>query len=161
MIVCAHGDVSKYCKAHDMIIGETYNGEIEDYNGHCGVIVTDCEMSEAEYYFLKGKMLGRRIELVSVHHKDNKLLSDFIKYQAERRKQNYGGRQPFGYKKRNGEPFLTEEGFIVASRILEMRDKGYTLRQIREDKNVHHPDGRRISVSTIQLIIKNRKLYEL
>ena len=39
MIVCAHGEVSEYCKNRDMIIVERYDGDIENvYNfveGQC------------------------------------------------------------------------------------------------------------------------------
>ena len=48
----------------------------------------------------------------------------------------------------------------MARRIIEMRDAGITLRGIQEDKGVHHPDGRKISVSTIQQIINNRDIYK-
>ena len=44
--------------------------------------------------------------------------------------------------------------------IIELKDKGYTLRRIQEDSRVVHTDGRKLSISTIQLIVKNRKDYE-
>lgn len=159
MIVCAHGNVEDFCQTHDMLIVETHGGDIESYKGACRVLVTDKEMSENEYYFLKGKMLGKGIELISVWHKDDKLLTGFLAYQTKQRKEKYGGRQAFGFRRQNG-VVVPSEDYAVALRILELRDKGRTLREIRADEGVHHSDGRKISISTIQQIIKNRKRYE-
>lgn len=160
MMVCGHGDVADFCKKHDMVICERYSGEIEDYKGVCPVLVTSQDMSEAEYYFLKGKMLARGVELISTLYKDREGMREFLMYQVERRKKNYAGRQSFGFRLVDGELVLTETGRQVVQRIFELRDAGFTLRRIREDDGVHHPDGRRLSVSTIQLIIKNRAKYE-
>lgn len=160
MIVCGHGDVTEYCKEHDMTVCEVWGGDVEDYNGHCCVLVTDQEMSENEYYYIKGKMLGRGIELISTRYKDDKLLTEFLAYQADRRKEKYGGRQPFGYRKVGNEIREIPEMMDVARKIIMLKDKGKTLRQIHECEEIHHPDGRKISVSTIQQIIKNRDKYE-
>ena len=160
MIVCGHGNVAEYCKEHDMAVYATWDGDIEKYNGIIRVLVTDQEMSEAEYYFLKGKMLGRGIELISTHYKDNKLMTDYLSYQAERRKEKYGGRQPFGYRKVGNEIREIPEMIDVARKIITLKDIGATLRQIHEAPGICHPDGRKISVSTIQQIIKNREKYE-
>ena len=161
MFVCAHGDVSDFCAERDMVIIDSYEGEIENYSGFlCSVLVTDKDMSENEYHFLKGKMLARGVELVSTRYKDSSCLADFVRYSAgreiEERKQKYGGRHMFGFC---DEGFLPE-GRAVVKRILELRDKGFKYRQIKEDPEVHHPDGRSLSISTIQIIIKNRKAYE-
>jgi hypothetical protein len=48
----------------------------------------------------------------------------------------------------------------VARRVIEMRDLGYTLRQIRDDEDVYHTDGKKLATSTIQQIIRNREKYE-
>ena len=160
MLVCGHGDVAKYCKAHDMVVCATWDGDIEDYNGHIRVLVTDREMSESEYYFLKGKMLGVGIELISTRYKDDKLMVEFLSYQANRRKEKYGGRQPFGFRKVGNEIREIPEMIDVARKIIMLKDTGATLRQIHETPGICHPDGRRISVSTIQQIIKNRERYE-
>lgn len=160
MLVCAHGDVADFCKDRDMLICEEYDGDIERYSGSCRVLVTDRDMSENEYYFLKGKLLGRGVELVSTRYKDNRLVAEFLSYQADRRKKNYGGRHPFGCVMKDGVAVPTAEGSVVVRRILELRDAGHTLRQIQTDEGVHHPDGRQISISTLQQIIKNRARYE-
>jgi hypothetical protein len=160
MFVCGHGDVTEYCKKHDMTVCSTWDGDIEKYNGVFRVLVTAQEMSESEYYFLKGKMLGRGIELISTRYKDNKLMTDFLAYQADRRKEKYGGRQPFGYRKVGNDIREIPEMIDVARKIIMLKDTGATLRQIHETPGICHTDGRKISVSTIQQIIKNRGKYE-
>lgn len=160
MIVCGHGDITEYCKDHDMVVCETWTGDIDKYSGSCRVLVTDQKMSENEYYYLKGKMLGRGIELISTRHKDHKLMTEFLSYQANRRKEKYGGRQPFGYRKVGNEIREIPEMIAVARKIVEMKDAGATLREIHECADIYHPDGRKISVSTIQQIIKNRERYD-
>ena len=157
MLVCGNGKVSEFCKNHDMLICESYDGDPESYSGTCHVLVTDRDMSENEYYFLKGKLLARGVELVSTRYKDDELISGFLAYQVAPRKKNYVGRQMFGYCVKNGEAGPVPGSLAVVRRILELRDEGYTLRKIREDAGVHHLDGRCLSVSTIQQIIKNRE----
>ena len=46
----------------------------------------------------------------------------------------------------------------VVERIYELHDAGKKLREIAEDERVSYLDGRKMSVSTIQMIIKNRKV---
>lgn len=163
MIVCSHGNVNDYCEDKDMIIGDNHIGSIEDYNGVCRVLVTDEDMTESEYYFLKGKMLAKGVELVSIHHKDTQRLSEYVIYslkqQSEQRKK-HTGRHQFGFTLKNGVKVHQEETYEVARLIIELKDEGYTLRRIQEDSRVKHLDGRKLSLSTIQLIIKNRKDYE-
>ena len=147
MIVCAHGEVSEYCENHDMIIVERYGGKIEDYNGDCCVLVTDREMSSAEYCFLKGQMLARGVELVSTRYTDAELLNWGIAPESQHR-----GRRRFGYR--------SEEEMAVVRRIFELRDAGWSMSKISEDPSVSYLDGRKMSVSTIQVILNNRGKYE-
>lgn len=160
MIVCAHGNVTDFCHDHDMVIVETYSGELEGYGGIFRVLVTDQEMSENEYYFLKGRMLSKGYELVSIHYKDKRCLVDLVTHmvtrETEGRKEKFGGRYKFGMNA-NG---LTDEGRVILKKIFEMIDAGFPLRQISECPEVHHPDGRSISVSTLQVIKGNREIYE-
>ncbi len=160
MIVCGHGNVAEYCKSHDMAVCETWDGDLESYRGSCCVLVTDQNMSEQEYYYIKNKFMSRGIELISTHHKDNPAMISYLTYAAERRKDKYGGRQPFGYRKVGAEICEIPETVDVARKIIMLKDAGMTLRQIRETPGICHPDGRKISVSTIQLIIKNRGRYK-
>lgn len=160
MIVCANGDVAGFCEQRDMVICEQYEGNLEDYRGNCAVLVTDHEMTQNEYYYIKSKLLGRGVELVSTRYTDDAVMTGFLAYMAERRRKTYGGRQMFGFYRKNGEVLPREESLVVVRRIFELKDRGYTLRSIREDSGVHHPDGRKLSISTIQQIIKNREKYE-
>lgn len=157
MMVCAHGDVVDFCKERDMVICDSWSGDLRDYRGFCRVLVTDRELSESEYYFLKGELLARGIELVSIYHKDDKVLSKYMIYAEERRKTKYTARAPFGYYYENGVMVEHPEKIKVVHRVLELRDAGVTIRAIREDEGVRHPDGRKLSISTIQNIIKTRR----
>ena len=143
-----------------MVVCEEYDGDIADYNGSCRVLVTAQDLPEMEYYMLKGKLMGRGIELISSRWIDDPRMIALLRCQVQSRKEKYGGRQSFGYRRRGGQVEEIPESMAVARRILELRDAGITLRGIQEDKGVHHPDGRKISVSTIQQIIKNREKYE-
>ena len=161
MIVCAHGNVDLFCGTRGMIPVCRYDGEIEDYSGVVRILVTDREMSDREYYLLKSTMLAKGVELVSIHHEDSEFISKFIveSLEAKHHKKS-GGRCKFGFQKIDGEMKLTDKGRAVVNRIFEMRDRGCTYNVIRNDDNVHHPDGRKLAISTIQIILDNRKVYE-
>jgi hypothetical protein len=164
MIVCIHGDASEFCEQNGMIPVAQYIGKIEDYKGDCRILVTDQDMSENEYYYWKGLLLARGVDLISTRYKDDEKVLGVVMYTAqreqERRKQTYGGRQPFGYYRKNGEVQENPAMMAVARRIIELKDAGYTLRAIRDVEGISHPDGRKISTSTIQQIISNRDKYE-
>ena len=161
MIVCAHGNVDLFCGTRGMIPVCRYDGDIKGYSGVVRVLVTDSEMSEREYYLLKSDMLTKGIELVSTQHEDSEFISKFIveSIEAKHRKKS-GGRCKFGFQNINGEVKLTENGRAIVNRIFELRDKGYSYHAIRNDENVRHLDGRMLAVSTIQVILENRKVYE-
>ena len=142
MMVCAHGNVAEYCKAREMEIVATWDGEIIEYNGKIPVLVTDSEMSETEYYYLKGVFLARGYELISTRYKDNKLLSEYLVYSSKQRTSRRGGRQSFGDR-------------AVIQRILELRAAGKSLRVIQADEGVRNKDGSMLSISPISKIIKN------
>lgn len=158
MIVCGHGDVADFCKKHHMVIVETHEGDLLDYIGKARILVTDQKITEVEYYFVKGELIKRGVELVSTIHKDNVELLKLTPYMSRREKS--GGRSKFGFRKADGEEVLTETGRAIVKRIFELRDAGYSYRGISEDEGVHYPDGRKLNISTIQIIIKNRKIYE-
>ncbi len=159
MIVCAHGNVREFCDKQDMVICDEYNGELSDYNGGCRVLVTDRHMTKNEYYYFKDILMRRGINLISTEHEDTPEVLEYLAYSAMRRKESYGGRQPFGYQRKNGEVVENPAMMAVARKIIELRDSGMTLREIQSSPDIHHPDGRKISVSTIQQIIKNREKY--
>ena len=164
MIVCIHGDASEFCEQNDMVPVAQYVGDIEDYKGDCRILVTDRDMSENEYYYLKGLLLARGVDLISTRYKDDEKVLGVVMYTAqreqERRKQTYGGRQPFGWVRRNGVVEENPAMMAVARRIIELKDAGYTLRAIRDEDGIRYPDGRKISTSTIHLIVENRGKYE-
>lgn len=159
MIVCAHGDVSEYCEKHGMIVGDSYVGKLEEYNGACPVLVTDEELGENRFYELKLWLFRRGVELVSTRYDDANVTS-FVSYMALQKKMKHGGRTRFGFRRVGGEMVLTDEGRAVTQRIFKLRDMGFTLKAITEDPEVHHPDGRKMSMSTAQQILKNRGKYE-
>lgn len=160
MIVFAQGNVADYCRDHDMVIAGEYDGEIEDYKGNCPILVTDRIQDTNEYYYLKYKLLRKKVELISVHHNNEELL-DFIRYMRGREQPDKNrGRVKFGFRRINGEVVEIPEMIAVARKIFELRDSGHTYGQIQNHPEVHHPDGRKLSVSTIQGILKNRGEYD-
>ena len=162
MIVCAHGNVDSYCNSRNMIPVCRYEGDVEEYSGVCRILVTDSEFSEREYYLLKSTMLAKGVELVSTQHEDSEFISKFIVESLEaKRRKKHGGRCKFGFQNIDGEIKLTEHGRAVVNKIFELRDKGYSYHKIRENESVRHSDGRMLAVSTIQIILENRKVYEV
>jgi hypothetical protein len=132
-----------------MTICAEHIGAIEEYEGICRVLVTAQEMGENEFYALKLAMLRRGVELISVHHGDS-VIDEFVAFMAHQ-KQPSPGRRKFGDK--------SPEEMAVVRRIFALRDGGYTLKEISEDAQVHHMDGRRMTVSSIQGILRNRDKY--
>lgn len=160
MRVCAHGEVAEFCREHDMLICEVWDGDIENYRGSCSVLVSDQSMSKNEYYFLKSRLMARGVDLVSTHHKDDESMVGFLAYSNERDRRKYATRLPLGRRWENGKVVEDAEGMVVVNRIFELRDDGATYRKIREDELVRRPDGKMLSLSTIVHIVQNRKFYE-
>lgn len=146
MMVCAHGDVTEFCNARGMVICEVYEGDIREYRGHARVLVTDSDVCESEYYFLKGEMLAKGYELISTRYDDNEMLSKYIRYSVDRRKEKHRSRKP-----------LADREDPVVDRILELRAAGLSLRAIQEDEGVRRADGKKYSVSTIAEVIRRKK----
>ena len=164
MIVCGHGNVKNFCDKYEMVVATTHDGPIEEYKGICRVLVTDQEMSEEEYLYLKKKMLLLKVELVSTQYCDEDSVVRRIVYELERElegRKKYVGRCKFGQHRVNGEVVPHEEGMKVVRRIIELRDKGFTYSKIQEDDDVHDLAGRMLGLSTIALIVKNREEYGL
>lgn len=142
MMVCAHGNVAEFCEKHDMVICEIWDGSLSDYRGICRVLVTDSDISEKEYYFLKGELMARGIELVSTRYKDDRLLSEYLMYAA-------------GRKKRRGRQSVIDES--VKKRICELRAAGLSLQAIRDTEGICNPLGEKLSRSTILMITRSKK----
>lgn len=165
MIVCAHGNVTEFCRENGLTVAARYVGEIVDYRGEIKTIVTDQQMGAQEFLYLRMIMLGKGYDVRSIQYPTiDKKINEFLEFvgtqEIHRRKEKYGGRQPFGYRKVGTEIREIPEMIAVARKIIEMKDSGATLRQIHEAQGICHPDGRKISISTIQQIIKNRERYE-
>lgn len=162
MIVCAHcvsAEVERFCENHEMRILESYAGKLDDYEGRCAVIVTSEEMTRQEYDDMKCLLFGRGYELVSTTWTDDEVIVRLLHNQIEQLKKR-GGRQRFGYYKRNGIITVNPEKIKVAQRVIQLRDRGLTLREISYHKDVVKALGRELSISTVQVIIKNREIYE-
>lgn len=160
MLVCGHGNVSDYCSNFGMVVADVYDGDIISYRGLCKVLVTDEEMGESDYYYLKSKMLSLGYELVSTEHEDTEMVANLVMSYARQNKEKYPGRCKFGFRRVNGEILPHEDRMVVVKRIFELRDEGCSLHEIQEDEVVRHDDGRKLSISTIQSIIKNRDEYK-
>lgn len=161
MIVCTHGDVDNFCKSRDMVVVGRHLGNIEDYSGVSRILVTDFNFTENEYYEMKAKMLAKGVELVSTRYNDSEVVAHFMIASLDKtRREKSGGRCKFGFQNVDGKVVLTEDGKFVVKRIFQLRDLGYSYHSIRDDEDVRHPDGRKIAVSTIQIIVENRKIYE-
>ena len=158
MVVCAHGEVAKFCENHEMQILEKYSGNLEDYKSSCVVVVTNQKMTREEYDRLKCTLFGRGIELVSTDWTDDEVILRLLRNQIENRSKR-GGRQTFGFYKKNGIIAENPTLIAVARRVIELRDGGSKLREIQGHKDVYHLDGKPLSLSTIQTIIKNREVY--
>ena len=158
MVVCAHGEVAAFCESHEMQILEKYGGSLEDYKGSCPVVVTDQKMTRQEYDTLKCTLFGRGVELVSTEWTDDELILRLLRSQIDNRKKR-GGRQIFGFNKENGRIVENPAKIAIARRVIELRDAGCKLREIKDDKGVCYPDGTPLSLSTIQVIIRNRDKY--
>lgn len=162
MLVAAHGDVAEYCAKHGMEIGEVYTGSVEDYNGKCLILVTDNCTDENEYYYLKYKLRKRKVELVSTHWYNGDV-SSFVQYlsrREDRKKSKNSGRVPFGFRRVCGKLVEDPESIVIARRIIALRDAGYTYRRIVDADGVGYPDGRKMGISTVQVILRNRSKYE-
>lgn len=159
MVVCAHGDVAKFCKSHEMEIFEAYAGDLRKYKGNCAVVVTDADMTRMEYDSLKCELFGRGVELVSTKWTDDEVILRLLHNQVEQRGKR-GGRQAFGFRQDHGRLVEIPEKIAVARRIIALRDAGKTYREIQVDEGAQHPGGGELSLSTIQTIIKNRDKYE-
>lgn len=165
-IVAAHRDVNgvvyRYCVDHGMEIAEHYNGDLKEYQGRCRIVVTGEHMDKYEFYTMKMLMLRNRVELISVEW-DSTELDEFVEYLTVHDGKSTSiprhGRLPFGFQWRDGQMVEIPDAIAVARRIIELRDQGWKYRQIMGDPNVRHVDGRRMSQSTIQVILKNRDRY--
>lgn len=162
MIVCVHGDPLasiEFCRRYNMKVLESYEGDLLDYSGSCPVIVTGERMDRARYDSLKCDLYGRGVDLVSIYWLDDDTVVRLIRKSLTDRSKR-GGRQRFGFYKKNGVIEENPAMMAVARRVIALRDAGLTYREIAEDPEVRHHGGKKLAVSTIQKIVSNRKEYE-
>lgn len=160
MYVVAHGNVDRYCADRGWTIAGRYEGALVDIkNMTPPVVVTDEALEKNEYYYLKYRLLKRGVELISVWFGSSET-TDFLVYLNQREsRRSDRGRVAFGFIRKGGAVVENPETIGVARRIVALRDAGWTYRQIRDDDLVCYPDGRKMSISTIQVILKNRNKY--
>ena len=151
MNVAIHGNATAPV---GMYVVERYHGEIEDYDGSCSVLYTGQELSKNEYYYLKYKLLRRKVELIHPYWNDEDL-NEFVVYLNMRESERWpGGRLPYGFIRRNGVVLEDTEKMAMARRIIELHDEGLAYRVI------HEKIGGSPSLNTIYTIVKNRDRYE-
>ena len=97
--------------------------------------------------------------MISTKWTDDEAILRMLRLEQER-KSRRGGRQMFGYYRKNGEVHEIPDAMEVARRIISLRDAGLTYREIRETEGIEHTGGKKLSLSTIQVIVKHRELYE-
>ena len=136
-----------------MVSIEDYFGLIEDYDGGCGVLYTEQELSKNEYYYLKYLLLRKRVELIHPCWDDDDL-NDFVVYLNQRESSRRGGRLAYGFIRRNGVVVEDAVKIELARQIIELRDSGLTYRGIRDEI------GGVLSVGTVSNICMNRERYK-
>lgn len=163
MKVVVHGDADGFCQERGWEIVGRYRDRLDQYDWRCGTLVTAQPMSKKKFYYQKYLLYKRGYTLLSTQYHDNEM-SDFVEYLAERerekKKKKSGGRAPYGYKWENGVLLIDPATIVTARRIVALRDAGKTYKQIQDDPEVCYENGRRMSISTIQVILSNRSKYE-
>lgn len=159
MFVIAHGCVDEYCAARNLTICGRYDGDLSNYNLKHPIVVTDSLKDKSDYYYMKYNFLKRGLELVSIRNEDDEEVTDFINRIVACGREKSAGRAPFGFRWNGGVLEEHPEAIVIARRVIALRDQGYTYKKIQEDEGVHHLDGSKMSISTIQVILKNRRKY--
>lgn len=74
-----------------------------------------------------------------------------------------GGRPPFGYRAQNGRLVIIPEEAEIVREVITMKDDGETFQKICDKLNRDgktNRSGTKFSISTLQVIIENKPLYE-
>lgn len=140
------------------------------------------------YFFYQGSLLRKGIELISISEDFGQFgvfanaLKSFVITCAEMERRNInqrtsggrrikasaggysGGRTPFGYKAQNHQMVINEDEADIVRDIFNLKDKkGFTYQQICDYLNnagKTNRSGTIFSISTIQVIYGNRKVYQ-
>lgn len=140
------------------------------------------------YYYYKGALLRKNIELISITEDFGQfgvfanMLEAFTLTCAEMERENInkrtsagrsvkaarggysGGRTPFGYKAVSGKMEIVSEEAKIVRTIFRMKDdEGATYKQVVDYLNSQgftNRSGTKFSISTVQTIYENKKVYE-
>lgn len=140
------------------------------------------------YFYYQGALLRKNIELISICEDFGQfgvfanMLKAFTLTCAEMERENInkrtsagrtvksakggysGGRTPFGYRAENHQMIVVKEEAAVVQMIFRMKDKeGMTYKAICEVLNsagYTNRSGTRFSISTVQVIYENKKVYQ-
>ena len=160
MRVVVHGDCDAYCMDRGWTIVRRYRWPLSQYDWPEPVIVTGAQMGKESYYRAKFKLMKRGYTLLSSLYDDD----GFAEYQYQQRKSKphikSGGRICFGFTRTEAGEVVDPETMAVVQRIYKLRSEGKKYREIRDDEKVCYPDGRTISISSIQVILTNKERYK-
>ena len=140
------------------------------------------------YFYYKGALLRKNIELISITEDFGQfgvfanMLEAFTLTCAEMERENInkrtsagrsvkaarggysGGRTPFGYKAVSGKMEIVPEEAEIVRVIFRMKDgEGATYKQVVDHLNAQgftNRSGTKFSISTVQTIYENKKVYE-
>lgn len=74
-----------------------------------------------------------------------------------------GGRPPYGYNADRGRLVINDSEAVVVKKIFDLKDDGATYQRIADTMNslgYTNRSGSKFSISTLQVIIGNKRLYE-
>ena len=139
------------------------------------------------YYYYKMMLTKKDVKLISVSEDFGQMgvfatmLEAFTLCVAEMERQNItkrtsagriikaskggysGGRPPYGYAPQNGKLVIVPEEAEVVRFVIEAKDNGVTYQQIcnaLNDAGKTNRSGTKFSISTLQVIIDNKPLYQ-
>ena len=139
------------------------------------------------YYYYKMLLIKKDIKLISIAEDFGQfgvfasMLEAFTLCVAEMERENInkrtssgrkvkasrggysGGRPPYGYTPLNGKLVIVPEEAGVVRFVIESKDKGETFQRICDSLNAQgktNRSGTKFSISTLQVIIDNKPLYQ-
>lgn len=167
-----------------LLYGETKNPPVE------AVVVAKNDRVAREiklYFYYKQLLYQKGVELISVSEDFGEMgafsgiLEAFVMFAAEQERINItkrtgggrkikaasggysGGRPPYGYKAIDHNLVIVPKEAEIIKFIIKSKDNGMTYQEICDTLNAEgktNRSGTKFSISTLQVIIGNRKLYE-
>ncbi len=176
---------AKYRPGFDAIVyGEVSNPPYE------AVVVAKSDRVARDiniYFYYQGALLRKNIELISICEDFGQfgvfanMLKAFTLTCAEMERDNInkrtsggrkikaarggysGGRPPYGYAPQNGKLVIVPEEAEVVRFVIQSKEKGMTYQMICDslnDAGKTNRSGTKFSISTLQVIIENKPLYQ-